>query len=209
MSSYYDYGFSFILSIHKCQGNISETQFWSCHSLIQHPWMGNSSLQKESKFLNIILKSQLAKDSRVLLNLSHHCITNPPFLLKSLLSASISPVQLFLSIFNVLSQLFNLKLRDCLYFWFCNPGVHLNGTYWFIHNWSWIKEIGFQFCSFSSVLWWWLRKKRKGRELTITLSINQIAAENIEIIIKCSHDIYNCKCTLQYFKYCILKLQNA
>lgn len=116
--------------------------------------------KKSPNSLTLTLKSQLARDSKALLICHHHWIT-PPLLLNSSLPASFSPAQLFLSILKVLSQLFNLKFRDCLYFWFCNHGVHLNWTYWFIHNWSWIKEIRFQFCSFSSVLWWWLRGEKK------------------------------------------------
>lgn len=142
--------------------------FWNTILIMPLPH-SNSSLQEKSKFLNITLKFQLARDSKALLICHLHWIT-PPILLKALLLPdSFSPVQLFLTTLKVLPQLFNLKFRDCLYFWFCNPGVHLNWTYWFIHNWSWIKEIRFQFCSFSSVLWWWLRKKKRGGELTIAI----------------------------------------
>lgn len=129
--------------------------------------MGNSSLKKKSKFLNA---------SPIWPGIQRHLNMSPPLhypsliLWKPILPASFSPVPIvFIHSWCAVSALHPQTL-GCLCFWFSNPAVHLNETYWFIHNWSWIKEIRLQFCSLSSVLWWWLKGK-KGRKLTIALFI--------------------------------------
>ena len=137
------------LLIHPIQGNISETQFWSCllphsKSFIRY----NSSLQEKCKFLNKHLSPSWPGIQR---HFESVTTTAWPLLnstLKSLLPVSFPPVQLFLSNLNVLCKLFNLKLRDFL-------------LLLILKYWSWIKEIRLQFCSLPSVLWWWLKGGKK------------------------------------------------
>lgn len=110
-----------IMVIFSSNSSYSRKYFWNTILImpapypIQNPSSGiTQAYRKKSNSLTNLLKPQLTRDSKALWICYHtadHVLSSnseiPPACL-------FPPVQLFLYILNVLSKLFNLKLRDCL-----------------------------------------------------------------------------------------------
>lgn len=124
MPSYYDYDYNDYYSSHS---SCPRKSFWMCHSLIQNPSTGNSSLRAKSKFLNITLESQLARHSKALWICSHHCISPPQ---PSPQNASCQPLFLLSSCFYPFSMYCPSSSTSnfgiAYYFWFCDLEAYLN-----------------------------------------------------------------------------------